>query len=192
MRVMQALEVTTDFDTPETALTPFESQALRVFDIVSNGNTIPAAMRELGIDSSIMTFLRRVKQSPILRRAFDDARMAQAASFAEQIIDIADNERDSARARNKLDARKWLASKLDPKTFGDKLDLSIDQTVSIRAALDAAETRIVRPMRDLAPESDSQVIDLTAITEPASSDNESLSTPQTKDAASLTLDDLLG
>lgn len=190
---MQALEAPIDFEDSDSAsLTPVESQTLKVFEVVSNGNTIPAAMRQLGVTCSLMTFLRRVKQNPMLLRAFDVARQAQAASFAEQIIDIADNERDSSRARNMLDARKWIASKLDPKTFGDKLDLSIDQTVSIRAALDAAELRVVRPMRDLEHETDTQVIDLTAIADHQSSDNESLSAPETKDAASLTLDDLLG
>lgn len=72
------------------------------------------------------------------------AREAQADKFAEDIIDIADssgnditkdkdgndkvNQEVIARDRLRVDARKWLASKMAPKKYGEKLDLTADIT----------------------------------------------------------------
>jgi hypothetical protein len=51
------------------------------------------------------------------------AREAQAEHYAEEIVQIADTEGDSAKARNRIDARKWTASKLLPKRYGDRVEL---------------------------------------------------------------------
>jgi hypothetical protein len=73
--------------------------------------------------------------------AFSDqyarARDAQADALADEIIDIADDGRRDygkaldgrdivdhdhiARARLRVDARKWIAAKLKPKKYGDQL-----------------------------------------------------------------------
>jgi len=43
----------------------------------------------------------------------------------EQIVEIADNDSgDTQRDRLRIDARKWCASKLVPKKYGEKLDLT--------------------------------------------------------------------
>lgn len=43
----------------------------------------------------------------------------------EEIVEIADNEYgDTQRDRLRIDARKWCASKLVPKKYGEKLDLT--------------------------------------------------------------------
>lgn len=55
------------------------------------------------------------------------AREARAEVLADEIIDIADQAADAQLARLQVDARKWAASKLDPKRYGDRLD--IDATV---------------------------------------------------------------
>lgn len=73
------------------------------------------------------------------------ARESQADFLAEQIIEIADNSTGdvtitesgkvvmdgefAARSRLKVDARKWVASKLAPKKYGDRIqqDVSIHQ-----------------------------------------------------------------
>lgn len=49
------------------------------------------------------------------------AREQQADYYADEIIEISDTERDPAIARNRMDARKWKASKLKPKVYGDRL-----------------------------------------------------------------------
>jgi hypothetical protein len=57
------------------------------------------------------------------------AREAQADYLADDIIRIADESEDAQKARLQVDARKWKASKLAPKKYGDKLDLSATHNV---------------------------------------------------------------
>ena len=69
------------------------------------------------------------------------ARENQADFLADEIIEIADdksgdvietdngpieNREFSSRSRLKIDARKWVASKLKPKKYGDKVDVTSD------------------------------------------------------------------
>jgi hypothetical protein len=51
------------------------------------------------------------------------AREEQADFYADEIVTIADTEPDAAIARVRIDARKWVANKLRPKRYGDKLAL---------------------------------------------------------------------
>lgn len=51
------------------------------------------------------------------------ARESRAEFLADEIIDIADAAEDAQKARLQVDARKWFASKLAPKTYGDKVEL---------------------------------------------------------------------
>lgn len=50
---------------------------------------------------------------------------ARGDLYADQIIEIADNCADPAKARLQVDARKWVASKLTPKKYGDKIQNEI-------------------------------------------------------------------
>ena len=52
------------------------------------------------------------------------AREEQADFYADEITDIADTEEDPQKARVRIDARKWVASKLKPKKYGDRLDVT--------------------------------------------------------------------
>lgn len=69
------------------------------------------------------------------------AREEQAEFMAEEMLDIADDSsRDTIhteegdyqnvefinRSRLRVDTRKWLASKLKPKKYGDKVDITSD------------------------------------------------------------------
>lgn len=52
------------------------------------------------------------------------ARERQADRNADEIIVIADNAKDANKARVQIDARKWRASKLAAKRYGDKQELT--------------------------------------------------------------------
>jgi hypothetical protein len=55
------------------------------------------------------------------RDKYARAREEQAERYAEQIIEIADDSSDDANSRRvRVDARKWVASKLLPKKYGDR------------------------------------------------------------------------
>lgn len=79
-------------------------------------------------------------------KAFSDqyarAREAQADTMADEILEIADDGRNDtyvdddgrertdqdviARSRLRVDARKWLASKMAPKKYGDRQQVDIN------------------------------------------------------------------
>lgn len=51
------------------------------------------------------------------------AREEQADTLADQITEIADTEPDTNRARVRVDARKWVAAKLKPRKYGERVEL---------------------------------------------------------------------
>lgn len=58
------------------------------------------------------------------------SRDAALDKMADDVIQIADEAEDPAKARLRFDARRWYLSKLAPKRYGDKL--AIEHDVSTR------------------------------------------------------------
>ena len=58
---------------------------------------------------------------------YSHAREIQAQKWADQIVEIADTAEDANIARLRVDARKWICSKLLPKIYGDRLELNPDK-----------------------------------------------------------------
>ena len=57
------------------------------------------------------------------RAEYEYAKEAQSDTFADEMDYIANDESiDVNRARLIIDTRKWIASKLKPKKYGDKVD----------------------------------------------------------------------
>ena len=104
-----------------------DGESLRTICLSDEIPSITSVMRWLG-DESRADF----------REQYACAREAQADKYAEEIIQIADdglndsyvdeegNKRTDqdviARSRLRVDARKWYASKLAPKKYGDKVE----------------------------------------------------------------------
>lgn len=72
------------------------------------------------------------------------AKDKQMDLIAEDTIHIADTERDPNRARVRIDARKWVASKLAPKKYGDRLDVSHTGNLNLTALTDQELMRIAQ------------------------------------------------
>lgn len=68
------------------------------------------------------------------------ARQERAEIFVEELLDIADNPSpDWGRDRLRIDTRKWIACKMIPKTYGDKIDHNHDITIRQEDALKELE-----------------------------------------------------
>ena len=48
------------------------------------------------------------------------ARETQAEHWADELVDLADKAEDAQLARLQIDTRKWVASKLLPKKYGER------------------------------------------------------------------------
>lgn len=95
-----------------------------VLAAIAEGASLRTACKDLGFKAP--TFLDWVKADKNLAEQYAHARELQAEHYAEQIIEIADTTLDPVKGRLQVDARKWIASKLLPKKYGDKLDLTTD------------------------------------------------------------------
>lgn len=62
------------------------------------------------------------------------ARELQAETHADDIIDIADAATDSGLAKVRIDARKWHASKLAPKKYGDRVALDHEGEIGLKVS----------------------------------------------------------
>lgn len=110
-------------------------------ELIATGSSLVSASKEC--DVGLATVFRWLSEAPDFRDKYARAREAQAEHYAAEIVDIADEVEvkqvitpdgvvdfkldATAVARNKLrvDARKWIASKLLPKKYGDKLEQTV-------------------------------------------------------------------
>lgn len=78
------------------------------------------------------TVFRWLTENTNFQDQYTRARESQADHYADEIVDIADASEDAGLARVQIDARKWVAGKLRPKVYGDKVDLAHSGSVSVQ------------------------------------------------------------
>lgn len=94
-----------------------------VLSLVAAGDSLRTAAEKCGM--SVQSALRGI-ESAGLAEQYARAREERADVLAEQMIEIADvGSGDAQRDRLRLDARKWFASKLYPRKYGDKIDATL-------------------------------------------------------------------
>lgn len=111
---------------------------------LAGGESLRSICAEEGMPSQSMVF-RWLGQNEAFREQYAHAREAQADALFDDILEISDDgrndwmarlgEKDAGwavngehiqRSRLRVDARKWMASKLAPKKYGDKLAIGGD------------------------------------------------------------------
>ena len=97
---------------------------------LASGESLRAICRETGTPS-IAAIYRWMDKNPEFAEQYARAREWQADTHVDEIVDIADTEEDPAKARVRIDARKWSAGKMKSKAYGEKLDVSHGGGVSI-------------------------------------------------------------
>ena len=94
---------------------------------------------------SISTLFKWIREKPEFSQQYARATEERTEAMAEDILDIADdgsndlmtiqkgdasyeveNREVTNRSRLRVDTRKWLMSKMKPKKYGEKLDLTSD------------------------------------------------------------------
>ena len=101
---------------------------------IGNGESLRGVSKDLGIP--FQTVWSAIMSDDKRRAAYEDAKMSRAhfhASKIEEILeDVESGKIEPHAARVSIDARKWLASKMYPKFFSDKIHLQHDMTVDVR------------------------------------------------------------
>lgn len=115
--------------------------AKKIIDAIANGATLHKAL----IDNNLTAgaFYTALHKDRSLSVGYVRAQEIRADLMADEIIDIADTDDDPARARNRIEARKWVASKLHHKRYGDRIDMTVSATLDITATLADARARLL-------------------------------------------------
>lgn len=92
---------------------------------IADGDSLRAICSDEGMPDKSNVF-RWLASDERLRDQYARAREKQADHFVDEIITIADEAKDAQKARLQIDARKWVAGKMRPKKYGDKIDVTSD------------------------------------------------------------------
>lgn len=153
----------------------------RIAELHANGKRLVEICRDnewAPLETS--TIRRWADRIPEFGAKLAEARRHHAEAMAEETVDDAATTIDPHRARVKIQAKQWLASKYNPQTFGDKLELAVDQRVSLVDAMSAARDRL-RSIRYQQQDDERQVIDVTPQIGGASTDVQSDAAPEDDD-----------
>ncbi|HFB4648218.1 TPA: hypothetical protein ACE76W_002121, partial [Neisseria gonorrhoeae] len=105
-----------------------KDMADKICEKIANGRSLRSICAEDGVPP-MKTIYRWLEANEEFRHQYARAREKQADYFAEEIIEIADSaQAESAavsKAKLQIDARKWAASKIAPKKYGDKTELDV-------------------------------------------------------------------
>lgn len=118
--------------------------ALKVCEELAQGKSMRTVTKMEGMPA-MSTLWRWMRAHEDFRLQYVKAKQEAADALAEEILDIADytaedyvenkkgdlvlNREAVERAKLRVDARKWLMSKMKPKVFGDKIDVTSDNKV---------------------------------------------------------------
>jgi len=113
----------------------------RICERLAIGESLRSICRDDEMPSMASIFLWLGKY-PEFSEQYTRAREAQAEAHADRIVEIADDDTlDPNHKRIMVDARKWVASKLKPKRYGDKAEVehsgNVGLTVNVVRLTDA-------------------------------------------------------
>lgn len=112
-----------------------------IIERIANGATLDKATGET--EHSVSWFYSRLVKFDFLQVLYARAKEIRADVFADAIIDIVDDDTiDPQMARNRADARKWHASKMNPSRFGDRIELNINKKPDLAGALLEGKRRV--------------------------------------------------
>jgi hypothetical protein len=109
-----------------------EEIANQICSIISTSHkSLLTISKEVGV--SVPTILKWMNDNKEFLNQYTRAKEEQADFLVEQMIDISEHTEEDhtpftganviQRDRLRVETRKWIASKLKPKKYGDKLDI---------------------------------------------------------------------
>ena len=124
-----------------------------IFERIAKGEAIRNICKDDWLPSW-PTVGKRLAGDPEFAIQYARARESQADKLFDECLEIADQYDQSAekieggtdhiaRAKLRIDTRKWMAGKLRPKVYGDKVQLGGDPDNPVAVAV--IERRIVKP-----------------------------------------------
>lgn len=95
----------------------------KICDALSDGKSLRTVCAQEGFPERITVF-KWLREREGFAAQYARAKQEAADALADDMTAIADDETlDPNSRRIRVDTRKWIASKLKPRVYGDKLDL---------------------------------------------------------------------
>lgn len=120
-----------------------EQQRELILEGLAEGRSLRSICKDDGMPS-VSTVFRWCADEEVWREQYAQARASGDDAMAEDIQEIADrSELDPQDKKVRIDARKWLLAKRQPKKYGDKIDVTSggervnqlgDDAIAVRAA----------------------------------------------------------
>ena len=78
------------------------------------------------------------------QQKYAQAREMSADKLAGEVVEIADTStpENAAAVRNQIDARKWVAGKLKPKVYGERIQQDVNANLTVSLTPDQRQARI--------------------------------------------------
>lgn len=106
---------------PPTTYTP--ELADTICGLLAEGISVRTICKMDGMPAASTVFLW-LRSYPEFVAQYGRAKEESAEALAEEMLDIADDRGEDPQSRRvRIDTRKWLAAKLKPKKYGEKLEL---------------------------------------------------------------------
>ncbi len=124
-----------------------EAMSLKICAQLSMGRSLRKTCEMDGMPS-VLTVLTWLNRHPEFLAQYERAKAECADTYADDIVDIADDAMNIKTphlvqaARLRVDARKWIASKLKPKKYGERVHTEVSGTMSLEQIV--ATTGIVK------------------------------------------------
>ena len=136
-----------------------------IFELIENGKSLRKALATVKLSSS--TFFIWIDENENKSKQYARACEERAEALLDEMIDIVDDKSNDIietdlgdgiivekpnneviqRSRLRYDARKWLISKLNPKKYGEKMDVTSGGD-KIQSAPTSINIGIVKPLED--------------------------------------------
>lgn len=130
-----------------------------VLEAIAGGDSLTSALSRVNPSPSYAWAKLQLRGNHELKTAYQQAVEDRADRLAEELMELADTPMPEGldgpsraawvqQMRLRIDVRKWAASKLKPKAYGERLDLSVThEPISIHAALQEANRRVLDDQR---------------------------------------------
>ena len=117
-----------------------------ILDKISRGINLKEILRDDQRDFDYTQLLRWIHKDPMRKSRYYEAQEIGSEMIAAEILEIADavdNMEDVQRSKLRIDSRQFLIKTWNRKRYGDVKTLEVNQNISITAALEQAQNRLV-------------------------------------------------
>lgn len=120
-----------------------------ILDKISRGINLKEILRDDQRDFDYTQLLRWIHKDPMRKSRYYEAQEIGSEMIAAEILEIADGVNDSGvpedvqRSKLRIDSRQFLIKTWNRKRYGDVKTLEVNQNISITAALEQAQARLV-------------------------------------------------